>query len=76
MEGVEAVSSFGIIAAEQPRQCELCKKLSVETRPYGPNGERVCVECGMKDYAAVERGVGKLIFGDPPSPKSVEQEGE
>ena len=58
------MSRYGVIEAETPRQCELCKKLNVETRPYGPNGERVCVECGVKNPEATERGVRKLILGE------------
>lgn len=56
------MSGKGFIAAESERRCELCGKLA-ETRPYGPKGERVCFECGMKDEAAVERGMNKYIFG-------------
>ena len=38
----------GIIYAETPQQCDLCGKVA-ELRPYGPNGECICFECGMKD---------------------------
>ncbi len=31
-----------------PKHCELCGK-SAELRPYGPNEENICFECGMKD---------------------------
>lgn len=34
-----------IIETEPPQTCELCGKIE-ETRPYGPNGEEICVECG------------------------------
>ena len=37
-----------LIEPEPPQKCELCGKIE-ETRPYGPNGARVCFECGMKD---------------------------
>jgi len=37
-----------VITPEAPMKCELCGKVE-ETRPYGPQGERVCVDCGMKD---------------------------
>ena len=43
-----------VIEPEPPGKCELCGKTD-ETRPYGPNGESVCFDCGMKDEAAAER---------------------
>ena len=54
------MSSYGVIREEQKRTCDLCGKED-ETRPYGPNGERVCFECGMKDIDAAKRGFSKLI---------------
>ncbi len=42
------MSGEGFIASEKSRKCELCGKIA-ETRPYGPKGERVCFDCGMKD---------------------------
>ena len=30
------------------RPCELCG-LEVELRPYGPHGEWICFECGLKN---------------------------
>ena len=52
-----------LIEAEPNGVCDLCDK-TAETRPFGPNGEEVCCTCGMKDLAAVERGVAKFIFGE------------
>jgi hypothetical protein len=40
------------------KPCELCGTVA-ELRPYGPNAERVCFPCGMKDEAAMERGMAK-----------------
>ena len=40
--------------------CELCGK-SEELRPYGPNGERVCFDCAMKDEEAAKRQFAKLL---------------
>ena len=31
-----------------PGVCEMCDEVE-ELRPYGPNGENICFECGMKD---------------------------
>jgi hypothetical protein len=57
------MSGRGFIAVEPDRRCELCGKVA-ECRPYGPNGEQVCFDCGMKDEAAMERGFAKYIFGE------------
>lgn len=56
------MSERGIIEAEGKQVCELCGK-SAETRPYGPNGEEVCFDCGMKDEEAAKRQAYKLLFG-------------
>jgi hypothetical protein len=60
--GAIEMSGRGFLEAEPDGKCELCKKIA-ETRPYGPNGERVCFECGMKDEAAAERQFDKLVLG-------------
>ena len=52
------MSGPGYIAAEEPRKCELCGVVE-ECRPYGPNGEQVCFQCGMKDPEAAERGFAR-----------------
>lgn len=59
------MSSFGIIKAEPYMKCELCGKVD-ETRPYGPKGERICFDCGMKDEATTKRKMGIYLLGDPP----------
>lgn len=41
--------------------CELCGNPNQELRPYGPNGECICFECGMKDKATTERKFAELI---------------
>ena len=55
------MSGRGFIAPEPPQQCDLCGKVD-ELRPYGPNGECVCFECGTKDPGAVQRGIARHIF--------------
>ena len=57
------MSRQGIIEATSEARCEMCGKES-ELRPYGPKGENVCFACGMKDPAAVERGMNRLLFGE------------
>ncbi len=42
------VGNIVIISEEKKQQCDLCGKIA-ELRPYGPNGECICYECGMKD---------------------------
>jgi len=34
--------------------CELCEQVA-ELRPYGPNGENICFDCGNKDRTATEK---------------------
>lgn len=55
------MSHHGVIEAERVDRCQLCRKIA-ETRPYGPNGEEVCFDCGMKDRAAAERGFKKHVL--------------
>lgn len=50
----EALNEGRLIAAQPPATCELCG-VAAELRPYGPNGERVCFACGMKDEDACKR---------------------
>lgn len=57
------MSGKGVIQAEAPRKCELCGKIE-ETRPYGPNGERVCFPCAKKDPEAMKRGFRRHIEGE------------
>jgi hypothetical protein len=57
------VSGLGYIAAEKPQQCDLCGKIA-ELRPYGPNGECVCFDCGMKDPKACAASTVKHLFGE------------
>ena len=57
------MSRRGIIAAEEDQECELCGAFE-ECRPYGPKGEQVCFDCGMKDEATTKQRMMKHIFGD------------
>jgi hypothetical protein len=40
--------------------CELCAK-KAELRPYGPRGESICFECGMKDEATTKRQFARVL---------------
>lgn len=57
------MSQRNIICAEDPDTCELCGAFE-ETRPYGPNGERICFDCGQKDRKTTERQMDKYLFGE------------
>lgn len=50
----DKVQGVFIIEAEKPQQCDLCGKID-ELRPYGPNGECICFDCGMKDEEACRK---------------------
>lgn len=57
------MSGKGYIAIDEDRRCQLCGTVA-ECRPYGPKGEQVCFDCGMKDKAAAKRAMNKHIFGE------------
>lgn len=67
------MSKLGIIEQEPDGRCDLCGK-TAETRPYGPKGESVCFECGMKDKQAASRRFEQHVLGRaatmPESPRS------
>lgn len=71
MAGSPIPDDVPIIWAQPPSRCELCKAVA-ETRPYGPSGEEVCFECGMKDEPAAERAfreeIGMPERHDPDTP--------
>jgi len=46
------------IYESSPQQCDICGKIA-ELRPYGPNGECICFECGMKDEATTAKMFAK-----------------
>jgi len=57
------MSQLGIISEEPPQRCEDCGVIA-ETRPYGPAGQEICYDCGMKDPETTERQMGIYLFGD------------
>lgn len=50
------------IEKEPKQQCDLCGKIA-ELRPYGPKGECICFDCGMKDEAATSKQFAKRLSG-------------
>ncbi len=57
------IGNLIIIAPEEDQVCEMCGSVE-ETRPYGPMGERICYDCGMKDEAMTKKRMGQVMFGD------------
>lgn len=51
-----------IICIEKDSKCELCGTIE-ECRPYGPNGESICFDCGMKDKEGTEKRMNKVLLG-------------
>lgn len=53
------------IAQEAPTTCEFCQQ-EAETRPYGPDGRRICYDCGMSpEYKPeVERRFYAFLNGE------------
>jgi hypothetical protein len=43
--------------------CELCGVVD-DLRPYGPNGEKICFDCGMKNSPATARQFQKILTGE------------
>lgn len=59
----EAQTMTTILRRRKPQGCDLCGDVK-ELRPYGPNGEWVCFQCGMKDEAAAKRAFQKRLDQD------------
>ena len=57
------IGNVTIIEVEEKQTCELCGKFA-ECRPYGPNGEEICYECGQKDLETTKKMMAKYMFGD------------
>jgi hypothetical protein len=59
---VREIDAGRAIQAQPPGRCDLCGAVD-ETRPYGPNGENVCFDCGMQDEEACKRGFDRRMAG-------------
>lgn len=57
------MSGLGVIQQQGDECCEMCGKID-ECRPYGPNGENICFDCGMKDKETTEKRMAQHIFGE------------
>lgn len=52
-----------VLEATEDAKCELCGVVA-ELRPYGPNGENICFDCGKADTQTTERRMGQVLFGE------------
>jgi hypothetical protein len=52
-----------IIEPEPDGVCDLCGK-NDELRPYGPNGENICFDCGMKNEEMTKKRFSQVVFGE------------
>jgi hypothetical protein len=57
------MSGRGYIAETPPGVCDFCGKVD-ELRPYGPNGEDICFDCGMKDEATTAKRFQQVVLGE------------
>ena len=52
-----------VIQEEEANQCAFCGEQK-ELRPYGPNRERICFDCAMKDEATTARIFTRDVLGE------------
>lgn len=57
----KVVNGIIILEPTEDAKCEFCGKID-ELRPYGPNDENICYECGMKDKETVKRKIEEHLF--------------
>ena len=55
------IGGIPVIYPEEDSRCELCGAIT-ECRPYGPNGEQICYDCGMKNPEQTKRMMNKVLF--------------
>ena len=63
MEKEQRMSKRGIIEETPPSICAFCLKLA-ELRPYGPEREKICFDCAMKDIQTTKRRASQYLFGE------------
>jgi len=54
------MSKRGIIQPEPARVCELCGAIE-ECRPYGPNNEQICYDCGQKNLEVTQQKMAEYL---------------
>lgn len=55
------MSDTAVLRDPKRGKCELCGKRA-DLRPYGPMGEDICFECGMKNEALTSRRFIQTVF--------------
>jgi len=56
------ITSFPIFGNTKKGNCQLCGEVE-DLRPYGPNNEDICYECGKKNWTKVEEKMDEYFFG-------------
>jgi hypothetical protein len=56
------INGVPVIEDEPDFICALCGKIA-ETRPYGPNGEEICFDCGIKNEPNTTIQMNIRLFG-------------
>jgi hypothetical protein len=56
------INGVPIICEEPDGVCELCGNTD-ELRPYGPKGENICFDCGMKNEKQTAKMMDIKLFG-------------
>ena len=51
-----------IIKERKPQRCEMCGIID-ETRPYGPDYEEICFDCGQKNPEITKQRCMEYLFG-------------
>jgi hypothetical protein len=59
-----------ILSESSDAKCELCGKMD-ELRPYGPNGENICFDCGMKNKETTKKQFLGRLRGDIPDERRI-----
>ena len=58
----QRVGDTFVVEPEPPRACELCGVVE-ELRPYGPHGEAICFDCGMRNRPTTDRMFRAAVEG-------------
>ena len=54
------INNINIIKQEPEQMCEYCGKYA-ETRPYGPDGAKICFDCAMNSTPEMKKIVTKTF---------------
>jgi hypothetical protein len=62
------IGNILIVEGEPDTECELCHEIA-ETRPYGPDGKRICWKCAQSMMSLVDENFKRFREGRPPVDK-------